>query len=59
MKFELHATEDDGASICHEFDAILLGDVLERLETFIQAAGYKLKGHLEVVEDEEVVLDRT
>lgn len=58
MRYTLKATDTslDGRTqnnIIFEFDEIFLPCLLEKLEDFIVATGFRLKGHLEVVPEGE------
>ena len=46
-------TGKEGTRVSMEFEEDLLPEVLEEMETFLLACGYKFKGRLAIVEDDE------
>lgn len=47
-----HSNALDTHVVTHEFNAALLGDVLENFQMFLKGAGYCFDGTLDIIEDD-------
>ena len=54
MKFKLVCDYEEGDVITHEFNKVLLSDVLMRMQDFLKGCGFVFDGTLDIVSDEEM-----
>jgi hypothetical protein len=54
MKFKLVCEYEEGDVITHEFNKVLLSDVLMRMQDFLKGCGFVFDGTLDIVSDEEM-----
>lgn len=55
MKFKLICEHEEGDVITHEFNKVLLSDVIMRMQDFLKGCGYVFDGTLDIVEEETFV----
>lgn len=52
MKFKFVCEHEEGDTVTHEFDKVLLSDVLMRMQDFLKGCGYVFDGTLDIIEDD-------
>ena len=55
MKFKLICEHEEGDVITHEFNKVLLSDVMMRVQDFLKGCGFVFDGTLDIVEEETFV----
>jgi hypothetical protein len=52
MKFKLICEHEEGDVVTHEFNKVVLSDVLLRMQDFLKGVGFVFDGQLDIIEDD-------